>query len=141
MALARKGVAHCYDRTRPDGEIVEVRGIPLDAGGFVMIYHHVTKQRQYQQDIAHFARDDPLTDLPNRPLFDDRLQNAVAQVKRGGYTAVLRIDLDGFKPVNDSWGHRAGDHVLAEVADRMRRAKATRWRESAAMNSRSFRPA
>jgi len=122
MALARKGVAHCYDRTRPNGAIVEVRGIPLDGGGFVTNYHDVTEQRQDQQAIAHFARHDPLTDLPNRLLFDDRLRNAVAQVKRGGHMAVLCVDLDGFKPVNDTWGHHAGDQILVEVADRMRRS-------------------
>jgi diguanylate cyclase (GGDEF)-like protein len=122
MALARKGLAHCYDRTRPNGTIVEVRGIPLEGGGFVTTYFDVTDQRLDQQAIAHFAHHDALTDLPNRLLFDDRLGNALAQVRRGGSIAVLCLDLDGFKPVNDTWGHQAGDHVLAEVAERLRHA-------------------
>lgn len=120
MELARKREPHCYDRTRPNGTIMEVRGVPLEGGGFITTYLDVTEQRHNQQLVAHMAQHDPLTDLPNRILFHDRLKTALAQVKRGGMMAVHYLDLDHFKPVNDNFGHQAGDELLVRVAERMR---------------------
>ena len=122
MELARKMEPHCYDRTRPNGIILEVRGMPLDGGGFVTTYLDVTEQRRNQQLVAHMAHHDPLTDLPNRMLFNDRLKTAVAQVRRQGLMAVHYLDLDKFKPVNDNFGHQAGDELLVGVADRIKNA-------------------
>ena len=122
MELARKREAHCYDRTRPNGVILEVRGMPLEGGGFVTTYLDVTEQRKNQALVAHMAQHDPLTDLPNRTLFHDRLKNAVAQVKRGGMLAVHYVDLDNFKPINDNYGHKAGDQLLVGVAARLRQS-------------------
>ena len=122
MTLARKREAHCYDRTRPNGTLLEIRGMPLEGGGFVTIYLDVTEQRKAQALIAHMAQHDPLTDLPNRMLFQDRLKTAIAQVKRGGVMAVHYLDLDDFKPVNDRLGHQAGDELLVNVAGRLRQA-------------------
>jgi len=119
LDLVRRREAHCYDRTRPNGSIVEVRGIPLDGGGFVTTYLDVTEQRRSHDLISHLAHHDPLTDLPNRMLFADRLQTAISYVKRGGMMAVHYIDLDEFKPVNDTYGHQAGDDLLIQVAGRM----------------------
>ncbi|MBX3531406.1 MAG: diguanylate cyclase [Rhizobiaceae bacterium] len=122
MTLARKREAHCYDRTRPNGAIIEVRGMPLEGGGFVTTYLDVTEQRRTQALLAHMAQHDPLTDLPNRMLFHDRLRTAIAHVKRGGMMAVHYLDLDDFKPVNDNLGHQAGDELLIGVAKRLRQA-------------------
>ncbi|MBO6900882.1 MAG: diguanylate cyclase [Rhizobiaceae bacterium] len=122
MELARKMEPHCYDRTRPNGTILEVRGMPIEGGGFVTTYLDVTEQRRNQQLVAHMAHHDPLTDLPNRMLFNDRLTTAVAQVKRRGLMAVHYIDLDKFKPINDNFGHKAGDEMLIGVAERIRKA-------------------
>ena len=122
MELARKMEPHCYDRTRPNGIILEVRGMPLDGGGFVTTYLDVTEQRRNQQLVAHMAHHDPLTDLPNRMLFNDRLKTAVAQVRRQGLMAVHYLDLDKFKPVNDNFGHQGGDELLVGVADRIKNA-------------------
>ncbi len=119
MELARRMEPHCYDRTRPNGTVLEVRGMPLEGGGFVTTYLDVTEQRRNQQLVAHMAHHDPLTDLPNRILFNDRLKNAVAQVRRGGLMAVHYLDLDRFKPINDNHGHQAGDELLVNVARRM----------------------
>ncbi|WP_126447055.1 EAL domain-containing protein [Sulfuricystis multivorans] len=71
--------------------------------------------------LVHRAHFDPLTQLPNRALLADRLVMALAQARRDGRRgAVALLDLDGFKPVNDTWGHAVGDRVLIEVANRLR---------------------
>lgn len=70
--------------------------------------------------VGHAARHDPLTDLPNRTLFDDRLQQAIAGASRNhGYLALVFVDLDGFKQINDTHGHAVGDLVLQQVAQRL----------------------
>jgi diguanylate cyclase (GGDEF)-like protein/PAS domain S-box-containing protein len=83
--------------------------------------YDVTELKQQERRIAHLALHDSLTGLPNRTLFMDRLEQAVVRSKRTGlHTALLYIDLDGFKPVNDQYGHEAGDAVLIQVATRVR---------------------
>ena len=73
------------------------------------------------EEMIHVARHDPLTDLPNRGILLDRLKQAQASARRKGTrVALLFIDLDGFKPVNDRFGHAAGDAVLVELAERLR---------------------
>jgi diguanylate cyclase (GGDEF)-like protein len=119
MDLVRQRCVHVFERTRPNGVIVEIRGVPLKDGGFVTTYLDVTEQRRNQALIQHFAFHDQLTDLPNRVLFIDRLNQALARVKRGETIALHYIDLDGFKPVNDTMGHDAGDLLLKEVAKRL----------------------
>ena len=73
-----------------------------------------------QEEIRHTALHDALTGLPNRVLFNDRLEHGMAQAKRHGWTlAVMFMDLDKFKPINDSYGHDAGDAVLQTIAKRL----------------------
>jgi len=79
--------------------------------------------RQKEKDLEHMTRHDMLTGLANRVLLDDRLESAIARAKRGGRgTAVLVIDLDKFKAVNDNHGHAVGDDLLKGVAERLRQA-------------------
>ncbi len=119
MALAREQRAHVFERTRPNGTVLEIRGMPLQGGGFVTTYQDVTEQRRTQALVAHMAHHDALTNLPNRLLFSDRLNQAVARVRRGEVIALLYLDLDCFKPVNDKFGHAIGDTLLQAVSDRL----------------------
>src|SRR5262249_14682442 len=94
MALVGEHRAHEFERTRPNGTILEVRGIPLAGGGFVTPYLDVTEKRTAQARVAHLAHHDPLTGLPNRRLLQDRLNQALAIVKRsaaGGNPTGLAI--------------------------------------------------
>jgi diguanylate cyclase (GGDEF)-like protein/PAS domain S-box-containing protein len=83
----------------------------------------VTERRELRERLAHAAIHDPLTTLPNRLLFMDRLEVALSRAGRiHGRAAVIFLDLDGFKLVNDSMGHAAGDELLKAVAERLRAA-------------------
>lgn len=80
------------------------------------------ERKQAETRLQHIAGHDPLTDLPNRELFDDRLKTALALARRDKTRlSVLYLDLDTFKEVNDTFGHATGDLVLGEVADRLKR--------------------
>jgi diguanylate cyclase (GGDEF)-like protein len=111
-----------FERQRPNGTILEIRGMPLPDGGFVTTYLDVTEQRKNQALIAHLAHHDQLTDLPNRALMLDRLKVALASVRRGRKVALHYIDLDKFKPINDRCGHAVGDLVLKNAAKKIQAA-------------------
>jgi diguanylate cyclase (GGDEF)-like protein/PAS domain S-box-containing protein len=90
---------------------------------FIAQTHDVTERRRFQDELAHRALHDPLTGLPNRALFLDRLGHALVRSRRhAGDVSVLFVDLDRFKLVNDGLGHRIGDLVLAETARRLSEA-------------------
>ena len=86
------------------------------------VVQETTESKRLQADLARLALHDPLTGLANRMLLDDRLRAALARAGRhDSLTGVLFLDLDGFKRINDSHGHRVGDAILATVARRLRR--------------------
>lgn len=96
----------------------------LDPGGtlthFVGVINDITEQRRYESELMYTINHDVLTGLPNRTLLEDRLRQACTTARRfRTRVAVLFIDLDGFKPINDSMGHGVGDKVLVEAARRM----------------------
>ena len=113
---------------RADGSTfpADVSLAPLEAGGATFVVATVsdeTEHRRSADELFRRAVHDPLTGLPNRVLLLDRLDHALAGVdRRIRRVAVLYVDLDGFKAVNDRWHHAAGDEVLQIVADRLRRA-------------------
>ena len=101
--------------------ISSVRNPSDEITHFVAIFSDITQIKQHQQHLEHLAHFDALTQLPNRILLADRLQLSMAQTEREQkMLAVCYLDLDGFKPVNDQYGHAAGDRMLIEVAQRLR---------------------
>lgn len=80
----------------------------------------ITKLKEHEKHLVHMAHHDPLTGLANRRLLTERMTLAIAQTKRSGkMLAVLYLDLDGFKPINDEHGHQVGDSILIEIAARL----------------------
>ena len=105
------------------GGVSAVRDDDGDVRYFIVQVQDVTERRRFQDELSHRALHDPLTALPNRALFMDRLELALARAeRRKECVAVLFVDLDRFKLVNDAMGHRAGDDVLVETASRLRNA-------------------
>jgi diguanylate cyclase (GGDEF)-like protein len=89
--------------------------------GAVVAHEDVTERKLAEEAMAHLALHDPLTDLPNRRLLADRLEQALSRAERdGSAVAVLYLDLEGFKSVNDEFGHEAGDRLLVAVAGRLK---------------------
>jgi diguanylate cyclase (GGDEF)-like protein/PAS domain S-box-containing protein len=112
---------------RADGSVywalVSIRRLSFDGGPAVIAgFWDMTGQKQLEDRLRHMALHDPLTGLPNRAYFFDLLRGELARARRDPEHkfAVLFIDLDGFKRVNDTLGHDAGDAVLVEVAQRLR---------------------
>ncbi|MBA2402970.1 MAG: EAL domain-containing protein [Bradyrhizobium sp.] len=103
-----------------DGRFVCVTRQPMPGGGWVATHLDVTEQRRSEAKITHMAQHDALTDLPNRVLLRKRLELALAITRLGGANlAVLMLDLDRFKEVNDTLGHPTGDALLQAVAARL----------------------
>ena len=109
-----------HEQVQPDGRIIEITERPTPTGGVVIVYEDVTSLRRASAEIEQLAFYDPLTSLPNRRLLADRLQQAVhASLRSGRQGALLFLDLDHFKTLNDTQGHDVGDQLLLQVAHRL----------------------
>lgn len=119
MALLHKRV-HSHERHLPNGHVIEITERTTPDGGVVIVYQDVTHIRRASAEIEQLAFFDPLTGLPNRRLLSDRLQQAVmASARSGRKGALLFMDLDHFKTLNDTLGHDVGDLLLQQVAQRV----------------------
>jgi diguanylate cyclase (GGDEF)-like protein len=101
--------------------IISVSRQPLKGGGWVALHEDITQRRRQEEEISHLAHHDPLTGLANRVLFREQLQQALTRLVRGQGFAVLCLDLDHFKSVNDTLGHPVGDALLKQVSERLSR--------------------
>lgn len=119
--------AEGYRLIRLDGSVLDteinaeiVRDGQGQPSGLIFVVRDVSERKKTEEHIRHMAQHDPLTGLPNRALFSDRLQRSIANAVRDKTgLALMFIDLDKFKPVNDTYGHGVGDLLLQDVAQRM----------------------
>jgi diguanylate cyclase (GGDEF)-like protein/PAS domain S-box-containing protein len=103
-----------------DGRLIEIRNQPAVSGGWLATHEDVTERVRAEERIAYMAHYDALTDLPNRVLMREHLERRIADLAEGKPFAILYIDIDEFKGVNDSLGHEVGDELLRYIANRLR---------------------
>ncbi|MBO6850783.1 MAG: EAL domain-containing protein [Marinobacter sp.] len=112
----KNGRTHCVRQS-----ISTIRGKQNEIHRYVYIFNDISELKEYQSQLESMAKFDPLTKLPNRALLSDRLQQAMIHCDRmGSELAILFIDLDGFKQVNDRHGHAVGDELLKSIAGRLK---------------------
>jgi diguanylate cyclase (GGDEF)-like protein len=104
-----------------DGRSIAISHCPLKDGGWVATHEDITNIRRIEAKVSHMAHHDALTGLPNRILFREELERALARIRPGEHMSVLCLDLDQFKAVNDTLGHPIGDALLRKVAERLRK--------------------
>ena len=123
MRLAARREPHVFERTRPNGTVLHIRGVPLACGGFLTMYLDVTGERRPQATTdGQGGMTDQITGLPNWALFEDRFAQVLARVRRGQIAALHFIDLDRFRKVEEQLGRSVADRLLRGVSLRLRHA-------------------
>jgi diguanylate cyclase (GGDEF)-like protein len=120
--LVAVGQGTCFSKITElhDGRIICVVTQPIGDGGWVATHEDVTEEKRAEERIAYAAHHDGLTGLPNRKLFCERIEEELKRARRGEQLAVLYLDVDHLKRINDTLGHPIGDKLLKGVADRLR---------------------
>jgi diguanylate cyclase (GGDEF)-like protein len=119
LAIVDACLPHSSTIELSDGRTIAIVHQPMEDGGAVSTHEDITERRRNEERILHMAHHDGLTNLPNRTLLRQRLENALARARAGEGVAVLCLDLDRFKDANDALGHSIGDAVLKAVAERV----------------------
>ncbi|MBU1565449.1 MAG: PAS-domain containing protein [Proteobacteria bacterium] len=123
IARARDFQEHRIERSRPNGRWLEIRGTPIPSGGFVTSYIDITERKKAEERIQTLALHDTLTGLPNRLNVNDQMEQALELAAENDKRfALLFLDLDGFKKINDTFGHDIGDELLIHVAKQLKEA-------------------
>jgi diguanylate cyclase (GGDEF)-like protein len=116
---SRQPGAFIFERT--NGRFFSAACAPMVDNGFVVTIEDITERRQAEDQVSHMAHHDALTDLTNRALFYEKMDELLSRAPANGKFAVLSLDLDRFKAVNDTLGHPIGDKLLQAVAERLLR--------------------
>jgi diguanylate cyclase (GGDEF)-like protein len=120
LAAVGQGTVFSKITSLRDGRIISIVNKPMEGGGWVATHEDITEEKRAEERISYTAYVDELTGLPNRKVFCQQLEQELKRVQRGERLAVLYLDLDYLKQVNDTLGHPAGDKLLTNVADRLR---------------------
>jgi diguanylate cyclase (GGDEF)-like protein len=118
--ILNRGTSGTIVFERTDGRTFSAACAPITDGGFVVTFENMTERRRAEEKISHMAHYDALTDLPNRVLFYEKMEECLRRGLENCAVAVFSLDLDRFKNVNDMLGHSVGDQLLQAVAARMR---------------------
>jgi diguanylate cyclase (GGDEF)-like protein len=120
LAAIAKGSVHTQLIQSGDRRTISIVNRAMANGGWVATHEDITERTRAEEKIRHMARHDSLTGLPNRAALRDGMEQALKRVRRGQMVAVMCLDLDNFKNVNDTLGHEIGDKLLCAVANRLK---------------------